>query len=114
MQCPSTIKRKSFCDLLASLSLFSKYFHISICELNFNRLKIVFLFQAMHVDPFEFEWLEPPDLTALVFAAEELTLLGALDDQQNLTPLGHLISSLLIDPGIARMIYSACSKGLGK
>ena len=68
----------------------------------------------MHVDPFQFEWLEPPDQTALVFAAEELTLLGALDHQQNLTPLGHLISSLQIDPGIARMIYSACSKGLGK
>ncbi len=68
----------------------------------------------MHVNPFEFEWLEPPDQTALVFAAEELTLLGALDHQQNLTPLGHLISSLQIDPGIARMIYSACSKGLGK
>lgn len=67
----------------------------------------------MHVDPLDFHWLEKPDRAALEAATEELSLLGALDHQQNLTPLGHLIGDLQIDPGIAHMIYYACSKGLG-
>lgn len=67
----------------------------------------------MAVDPFNFEWLEPPDRAALDNAIEELLLLGALDHRQNLTGLGTLISDLQIDPGIARMMYYACSKGLG-
>ena len=70
-------------------------------------------FQAMNVDPFNFEWLELPDRIALEIAMEELLLLGALDHRQNLTGLGTLISDLQIDPGIARMMYYACSKGLG-
>ena len=69
--------------------------------------------QAMKVDPFHFDWLEPPDRTAIEVAIEELSLLGALDHRQNLTGLGTLISDLQIDPGIARMIYCACTKGLG-
>ena len=69
--------------------------------------------QAMNVDPFNFEWLELPDRVALEIAMEELLLLGALDHRQNLTGLGTLISDLQIDPGIARMMHYACSKGLG-
>lgn len=67
----------------------------------------------MRVDPRDFHWLEKPDAAALEAATEELNLLGALDNQQNLTPLGHLIGDLQIDPGIAHMIYYACFKGLG-
>jgi HrpA-like RNA helicase len=72
------------------------------------------LIQAMNVDPFNFEWLEPPDRVALEIAMEELLLLGALDHRHYLTGLGTLISELQIDPGIARMLHYACSKGLGK
>jgi HrpA-like RNA helicase len=67
----------------------------------------------MRVDPIDFHWLEKPDSVALEAATEELSLLGALDHRQNLTPLGHLIGDLQIDPGIAHMIYYSCSKGLG-
>jgi HrpA-like RNA helicase len=67
----------------------------------------------MRVDPLDFHWLEKPDSVALQAAVEELSLLGALDHRQNLTPLGHLISDLQIDPGIAHMIYYSCCKGLG-
>lgn len=67
----------------------------------------------MRVDPLNFEWLEQPDNAALNAAIDELHLLGGLDHLQNLTPLGHLISDLQIDPGIAHMIHYACSKGLG-
>ncbi|XP_059353084.1 uncharacterized protein LOC130692190 [Daphnia carinata] len=74
----------------------------------------VTLLKAMRVDPRDFHWLEKPDTAALEAAEEELNLLGALDHQENLTPLGHLIGDLQIDPGIAHMIYYACSKGLGK
>lgn len=72
------------------------------------------LLKTMRVDPRDFHWLEKPDAAALEAATEELNLLGALDHQQNLTPLGHLIGDLQIDPGIAHMIYYACFKGLGK
>lgn len=72
-----------------------------------------YLMQAMRVDPLDFQWLEKPDDAALEAATEELNLLGALDHRQNLTPLGHLIGDLQVDPGIAHMIYYACSKGLG-
>lgn len=70
-------------------------------------------YQAMRVDPLNFDWLENPDVAALEAAIQELHLLGAIDHLQNLTPLGHLISDLQIDPGFAHMIYYACSKGLG-
>lgn len=68
----------------------------------------------MCVDPLEFEWLEPPEPAAVRCAIEELILLGALDHRQDLTVFGYLISDLQIDPGIGRMIYAACAKGLGK
>lgn len=68
----------------------------------------------MNVDPRQFDWLEQPDGVALETAIEELCLLGAMDHLGNLTPLGHLVSDLQIDPGIAHMIHYACSRGLGK
>lgn len=67
----------------------------------------------MQVDPRQFEWLEKPANVALDAALEELYLLGALDHLGDLTPLGHLVSDLQIDPGIAHMIQYACSKGFG-
>ena len=83
------------------------YFCISSCRF------LNILEKAMRVDPLDFQWLERPDRSALEAATEELSLLGALDHRGNLTPLGHLIGDLQIDPGIAHMIYYACFKGLG-
>ena len=67
----------------------------------------------MGIDPFEFEWLEHPEPGSLESAADELTLIGAMNHQQELTVVGKLISDLQVDPGIARMIHYGCHTGLG-
>lgn len=73
---------------------------------------------AMGIDPLTFQWIESPDRCALLSALSDLTYLGAVQSSQNgtlrLTELGELISSLQIDPGLARMVYHACKQGTGE
>ena len=42
-------------------------------------------------DPSKFEFIDPPDATHVGFALENLTLLGALDANGEVTPLGKLV-----------------------
>ena len=42
-------------------------------------------------DPSKFEFIDPPDATLLRLALENLTLLGALDANVEVTPLGKLV-----------------------
>ncbi|KAJ2554509.1 DEAH-box ATP-dependent RNA helicase prp43 [Coemansia sp. RSA 1933] len=55
--------------------------------------------------------MDPCAPEVLMRALELLHYLGALDDDANLTPLGHTISEFPIDPQLAKMIISAVQYG---
>ncbi|KAJ2759550.1 DEAH-box ATP-dependent RNA helicase prp43, partial [Coemansia nantahalensis] len=55
--------------------------------------------------------MDPCAPEVLMRALELLHYLGALDDDANLTPLGHVISEFPIDPQLAKMVVSAADYG---
>ncbi|KAJ2786746.1 DEAH-box ATP-dependent RNA helicase prp43 [Coemansia interrupta] len=55
--------------------------------------------------------MDPCAPEVLMRALELLHYLGALDDDANLTPIGHMISDFPIDPQLAKMIISAADYG---
>ncbi|GAB4397343.1 MAG: ATP-dependent RNA helicase HrpA [Rhodoferax sp.] len=55
----------------------------------------------------DFPFLERPSGRAIADGYQQLQELGALDDQQALTPLGHELARLPLDPRLGRMILEA-------
>ncbi|KAJ2422050.1 DEAH-box ATP-dependent RNA helicase prp43, partial [Coemansia sp. RSA 2524] len=55
--------------------------------------------------------MDPCAPEVLMRALELLHYLGALDDDANLTPIGHVISEFPIDPQLAKMIITAVEYG---
>ncbi|RDW60116.1 hypothetical protein BP5796_11722 [Coleophoma crateriformis] len=51
--------------------------------------------------------IEPPTPRSVGVAVDELQALGALDEQENLTPLGRLLSTLPLSPSLGKMIVLA-------
>eukprot|EP01039_Chlorochromonas_danica_P006672 gene6672-7373_t len=85
--------------------------------------------------PETFGWIQPPDRAAVKKTLEDLELIGAIsrhtttmstteeratttkaaaESSFSITPLGEKIAALQIDPSLARMIFCACKKGLGR
>ncbi|CAG8971966.1 hypothetical protein HYALB_00003304 [Hymenoscyphus albidus] len=50
------------------------------------------------------EAIEPPQVAVIDAAITDLTQLGALTEQEDLTPLGVLLSRLPVDPAIGKMV----------
>ena len=55
----------------------------------------------------EFPFIEPPDYRAIRDGYQTLHELGAIDDRNELTPLGRDMARLPIDPRIGRMVLAA-------
>ncbi len=55
----------------------------------------------------EFPFIEPPDYRAIKDGFQTLHELGAIDENNELTPLGWDLSKLPIDPRIGRMVLAA-------
>ena len=58
-------------------------------------------------DIHEFPFVEAPDYRAIRDGFATLHELGAIDDRNELTPLGNRLAKLPIDPRIGRMILAA-------
>jgi pre-mRNA-splicing factor ATP-dependent RNA helicase DHX15/PRP43 len=58
-------------------------------------------------DLVHFDWMDPPAPETLMRALEELNYLGALDDEGEMTQVGHLMSELPVDPALGKMIIAA-------
>lgn len=58
-----------------------------------------------------FPWFEAPDRNALEEAMERLRILGALDENEALTPLGRRISRLPVPPRFGRILDAAANSG---
>jgi ATP-dependent helicase HrpA len=59
----------------------------------------------------EFPFLDPPRPESIRDGFRELFELGAIDDRQELTPLGRRLAQLPVDPRIGRMILAADEEG---
>ncbi len=60
----------------------------------------------------EFPFLEPPDTRMIRDGYLTLLELGAVDEQNELTAIGHQLAKLPIDPRLGRMILSAKDEGV--
>lgn len=68
----------------------------------------VLLLKASGIDEVrEFRWFERPDADALESAIDRLRLLGAIDDEEKLTPLGMEISRLPVTPRHGSVLIAA-------
>jgi ATP-dependent helicase HrpA len=59
----------------------------------------------------DFPFVEPPDYRAVRDGYATLHELGAIDEHNELTPLGYSLARLPVDPKIARMILAARDEG---
>ncbi len=58
-------------------------------------------------EPEAFPFIDPPERKQWNAARQELKILGALDDDQGLTPIGIALAKLNVDPRIGCMLYAA-------
>ena len=56
-------------------------------------------------------WLDPPPAPALAAAQAQLQALGALDPELRITPHGHAMAALPMDPPLAHMLLYAAQHG---
>lgn len=64
-------------------------------------------------DPADLVWIDPPPAAALGQARELLALLGAVDTDGRITPLGKSMAGLAMHPRLARMALRAREEGHG-
>ncbi|RBY78158.1 ATP-dependent RNA helicase HrpA [Geodermatophilus sp. TF02-6] len=63
-------------------------------------------------DVADFPFIDPPDRRAVADGVALLEELGALDDDQRLTPIGRALAALPLDPRMARMVVEADRRGV--
>jgi ATP-dependent helicase HrpB len=60
----------------------------------------------------EFPWLDPPAPEAINNAMALLSLLGAIDAQQQITPIGRTLADMPAHPRLARLLLSGAERGV--
>lgn len=65
-------------------------------------------------DPAALPFLDPPPAPAVTEAKALLRLLGALDAEETVTPLGHLMARLPLPPRLAHMVAVGAARGVGR
>lgn len=99
-------------------AFFSEMFDSQVPEIQRTNLAhVVLLLKSLRVeDILLFDFMDPPAEETVLNAMFQLWMLGALDDQGRLTPLGTKMAHLPVDPGLAKMILVSdnlkCSKEL--
>ena len=58
-------------------------------------------------DLVHFDFMDPPAPETMMRALEQLNYLGALDDEGAMTPLGHMMSEMPLEPQMAKMLLIA-------
>jgi len=58
-------------------------------------------------DILNFRFIDPPDKIQIRRAISTLKVLGALDDEENITSIGRVMANLPLDPHLARMVIEA-------
>ena len=69
---------------------------------------VILRMKALHLGTIEdFAFIEPPQRRAIADGYQLLVELGAVDDDNELTPVGHTLAKLPLDPRVGRMILEA-------
>lgn len=69
---------------------------------------VILRMKALHLGQVEdFPFIEPPPRKAVADGYQLLNELGAVDERNELTPMGHELSKLPLDPRVGRMILEA-------
>ena len=69
---------------------------------------VILRMKALHLGAIEnFAFIEPPQGRAMVDGYQLLAELGAVDDDNELTPVGRTLAKLPLDPRVGRMILEA-------
>lgn len=77
-----------------------------------NLANVVLLLKTMRIeDVLSFEYIDRPPREALTFAIEQLTALGALDRQGELTHLGRRMAEFPVEPKMSKAIIASESYG---
>lgn len=70
-----------------------------------NLSNVVLHLKKLGIDDLvHFDFMDPPAPETLMRALELLNYLGALDDEGNMTDVGHLMSEFPLDPQLAKML----------
>lgn len=73
-----------------------------------NLAHVVLMMKQIGIDDIKsFEFIDPPEASALDQALETLKTLGALDEQEKLTEVGEVMAELPLEPEKARMVIEA-------
>src|SRR5690606_3038441 len=73
-----------------------------------NLAAVILQMKALNLGAVEhFPFLQPPDPRAVKDGYETLHELGAVDEQNALTPIGRQLARLPLDPRIGRMVLAA-------
>jgi len=73
-----------------------------------NLAAVILQMHALNLGDIEsFPFIEPPDSRFIRDGIRQLRELGAIDEQEQLTPLGKKLSHLPIDPRVGRMLIAA-------
>lgn len=73
---------------------------------------VILRMKALHLGDIEqFTFIEPPPRRAIVDGYQLLNELGAVDDDNQLTPIGKTLSRLPVDPRVGRMLLEAKTRG---
>ena len=73
---------------------------------------VILRMKALHLGAIEdFAFIEAPQRRAMTDGYQLLAELGAVDDDNELTPVGHTLAKLPLDPRVGRMILEAKSRG---
>ncbi|HQY87525.1 MAG TPA: ATP-dependent RNA helicase HrpA, partial [Tepidisphaeraceae bacterium] len=73
-----------------------------------NLSSVILQMKALRLGAIEdFPFVDPPDYRFIKDGYQSLYELGALDEQNNLTEIGRIMSRLPIDPKVSRMILAA-------
>ena len=73
---------------------------------------VILRMKALHLGAIEdFAFIEAPQRRAMTDGYQLLAELGAVDDDNELTAIGHTLAKLPLDPRVGRMILEAKSRG---
>ncbi|MES2280081.1 MAG: ATP-dependent RNA helicase HrpA [Pseudomonadota bacterium] len=73
---------------------------------------VILRMKALHLGAIEnFAFIEPPQGRAMADGYQLLAELGAVDDDNELTPVGRTLAKLPLDPRVGRMILEARDRG---
>jgi len=97
------------CYRLYSEESFSQFEKFTLPEIKRTNLSNVILkMKMMGINDIEnFSFIDPPEVEAIRSAFENLILLGALNRNNGVTPIGKKMAMLPVDPSFSRMVIAA-------